>query len=108
MLSRLLSQAFTRCVSERSGWFCRPDGGSHRAELGGLAPGVFGRGACEGVYELSLLDVDVAPCDQLPRVLSMQESAGNSAGPEVDALARVLGDLFVDHYVGYLQAAARA
>ena len=44
----------------------------------------------ERVDQIGLLDIDVAACDQLPRVLSLQESAGNSAGPEVDALARVL------------------
>ena len=61
----------------------------------------------ERVDQVGLLDVDVTACDQLPRVLSLQESSGNSAGPEVDALARVLGDLLVDDDVGDLQAAAR-
>ncbi|MDQ4042027.1 MAG: LysR substrate-binding domain-containing protein, partial [Actinomycetota bacterium] len=32
-------------------------------------------------------------------MLSLQESPGNSAGPEVDAVPRVLGDLRVDDHV---------
>ena len=44
----------------------------------------------ERVDEIGLLDIDVAECDQLSRVLSLQESSDNSARPEVDALARVL------------------
>src|SRR5213078_1663472 len=80
---------------------------AHGAELRGLAPRVLERRARVGVDELALLDVSVTPRDQLPRVLSGQERAGNSAGPEVDALARVLGDLLVDDDVGDLQAPAR-
>jgi hypothetical protein len=54
-----------------------------------------------------LLDLAVAHLDQDARVLSFQESAGNSAGPEVDAFTRVLGHLSVDDDVGQLQTAAR-
>jgi hypothetical protein len=37
-------------------------------------------------------------------VLSLQESPGNSAGPEIDGLARVLRDLGVNHDVCNLEA----
>jgi hypothetical protein len=35
-------------------------------------------------------------------VLSLEESTGNSPGPEIDAVARILGDLCVDDDVGNL------
>jgi len=41
-------------------------------------------------------------------VLSFQKSSGNSAGPEVDALAGVLGDFGADDHVGELETPARA
>jgi hypothetical protein len=82
------------------------NGRAHRAELRGLAARVLEGRARVGVDEVTLLDVDVAHPDEDARVLSFQESSGNSACPEVDALARVLGDLRVDDDVGELQAPA--
>jgi hypothetical protein len=52
-----------------------------------------------GVDQIALLYVGVAPLDQQARVLSFQESAGNSPGPEVDPLARVLRHLRVNDNV---------
>ena len=34
--------------------------------------------------------------------LCFQQSAGNSAGPEIDALLGIFGDRFLDHDVGDL------
>ena len=87
-------------------WLGGADRRSHRAELCGLAAGVLKRRAGEGVYRLALLDFAVAQPDQQPRVLSFQESSGDSAGPEVDALAGVFGDLVADEDVGELKPAA--
>jgi hypothetical protein len=84
----------------------RPDRRSHRAELRGLPAGVLGRRAPVGIDEVSLLDVGVAQLNQQACVLPFQERTGNSASPEVDALARVLGDLCVDHDVGELEPAS--
>ena len=47
-----------------------------------------------------------AALDQQARVLSLEQRAGDSAGPEVDAGAGVFGDLVVDDDVGHLQAPA--
>jgi len=69
------------------------DRGAHRPELGGFAAGVLGGGAREGVDELALFYVGVAARDQLSRMLPGQERAGNSARPEVDALARRLATI---------------
>ena len=55
-----------------------------------------------GVDELALGDVGVRPLHQQARVLSLEQRAGDSAGPEVDAFARVLGDLCVDDDIGDL------
>src|SRR5436190_4423540 len=66
------------------------DDRAHRSELGGLPARLGVVGVAERVHQFALLDVRVAPCDQLPRVLSLQESSGNSPRPEVDVLARVL------------------
>src|SRR3954452_1369946 len=71
-------------------WFGCPDRRPHRAELGGLPPRVLGRRASVRINEVPMLDVGVAQLDQQARVLSLQESSGDSASPEVDALARVL------------------
>jgi hypothetical protein len=79
---------------------------AHRAELGRLLPRVLERGARVGVDEVTLLDLDVAACDQPPRVLSLQESSGDSPGPEIDPVARVLGDVRVDDHVCDLEPAA--
>jgi hypothetical protein len=76
-----------RVLADRLGGANR---GAHRSELGGLAARVGVVRTRIGVDELSLFDVDVAPLNQQARVLSFQESSGNSASPEVDALARVL------------------
>ncbi len=39
---------------------------------------------------MALLDIDVASLHQLARMLSLQESSGDSPRPEVNALARIL------------------
>ena len=85
-----------------SGPLGRADGRAHRAELRGLAAGVLERRARVRVDEVSLLDVRVGPLNQQARVLAFEQRPGNSAGPEVDPVARVLGDLVVDHDVGDL------
>jgi hypothetical protein len=82
------------------------DGRAHRAELGRLAAGVLELRAGERIDRLALRDLAVAEREQDPRVLSFQESSGDSAGPEVDPLARVLGDLVADEDVGELEPTA--
>ena len=89
-----------------AGWFRSSDRRAHRAELLGLAAGVLELGARVGVDEITLLYLDVPARDQLPRVLPLEESTGNSPGPEIDPVAGVLGDLGVDHDVRDLQSAA--
>jgi hypothetical protein len=79
----------------------------HRAVLLRLPSSVLELGASVRVDQVALLDVGVAPLNQQARVLSFQESSGNSPSPEIDAIARVLGDLGVDDDVGQLQPAAR-
>ena len=59
-----------------------------------------------GVDRVALFDVGVAAGDQLSCVLSFQESSGDSAGPEVDAVAGVFGDGGVDDDVGDPEPAA--
>jgi hypothetical protein len=86
----------------------RPDRRAHRAELRGLAARVLERRARVGVNGLSLFDVGVCPLNQQARVLSGEQRAGDSASPEVDAIARVLGDFLVDDDIGDLEPAARA
>jgi hypothetical protein len=91
-----------------SAWLGRADRGSHGAELGGLAARVLERRSGVGVDEVALGDVGVGPLDQQARVLAMEQRAGDSARPQIDALARVLGDLVMDDHVGQLQPAAGA
>src|SRR5260370_2985561 len=81
---------------------------AHRAELGGLAARVLEGGARVGIDEVALGDLGVGPLDQQTRMLAFEQRPGASASPEVDALARVLGDLLVDDDVGELQPAAAA
>src|SRR5437764_14374274 len=84
------------------------DGRSHRAELLGLAARVLERGARVRVHEVALLYVGVATLDQQARVLSLQESSGNSPGPEVDPPPRVRGDLRMYDHVRERDPPARA
>jgi L-seryl-tRNA(Ser) seleniumtransferase len=62
----------------------------------------------ERVDRVALTDLDVAAREQLRRMLPAKQRADDSAGPEVDALASVLGDLVVADDVGELEAATRA
>ena len=55
-----------------------------------------------GIDELALLDVGVCPLDQQARVLTLEQRSGNSASPEVDAFASVLGDFLVNDDIGEL------
>jgi hypothetical protein len=87
-------------------WLGRADGRTHGAVLDRLAARVLERRARVGVDQLALPDVGVGPLDEQARVLTLEQRAGDSAGPEVDALAGVLGDLVVDHYVGQLKPPA--
>ena len=43
-----------------------------------------------------MLDIGVGPLDQQARVLATEQRPGNSAGPQVDPLARILRDFVVD------------
>ena len=105
--------ATARCLPphvapDASAWLARPDRRAHRAELLGLAACVLEGRPGVGVDELPLCDVGVGPLNQQARVLTVEQRTGDSGGPEVDAFARVLGDLVVDHDVGDLQPAAGA
>jgi len=57
-----------------------------------------------GVDEPALRDVGVRPLNQQARVLAVEQRAGDSAGPQVDAGACVLRHLFMDDHVGELHA----
>ena len=89
--------------SPGSAWLGGSDRGAHRAEPGGLAAGVLEGRAGVGVDQVALGDVGVGPLHQQARVLPVEQRAGDSARPQVDALARVLGDLVVDDHIGDLQ-----
>ena len=80
----------------------RADGRAHGAELRRLAARVLVGGAGVGVDEFALDDLCVGPLDEQARVLSEEQRAGGSGRPEVDSLARVLGDLVVDDDIGQL------
>ena len=73
----------------RSAWLGGPDDGPHGTELRGLAARVRERRARVGVDEIALSDVGVGPLDQQARVLAVEQRAGDSARPEIDATARV-------------------
>jgi hypothetical protein len=68
----------------------RADRGSHGAELGGLAACVLERRSGVGVDQFALRDVGVGPLNQQARVLTVEQRAGDSARPQIDALAGVL------------------
>src|SRR5215212_3481076 len=70
--------------------------------------GCLKRRAGVGVDEFAAGDVGVGPLHQQARVLTVEQRAGDSAGPRVDALAGVLGDLMMDDHVGQLQPTARS
>jgi hypothetical protein len=61
----------------------RADGRAHRAELRGLAPRVLELRSRIRVDEVALPDVLIPQADEDARVLSFQESPGNSGAPVV-------------------------
>jgi hypothetical protein len=79
-----------RFATGGSAAFRRADGGSHRAEFGGLPAGVLKRRAGVGIDQLAARDVGVGPLDQQARVLAFEQRPGNSACPQIDPLAGVL------------------
>src|SRR4051812_18531881 len=87
-------------------WLEGADRRAHGAEPGGLATRVLEGRPGVGVDELALRDVGVGPLNQQARVLALEQRAGDSPGPEINALAGVLRDLLVDDHVGDLEAAA--
>ena len=78
------------------------------AELGRLAPGVLELGAGVGSDEVAGFDALEPVSLQKLCVLCFQQSAGNSAGPEVDVALALLAHRLLDRDVGELDAAARA
>ncbi len=62
--------------------------------------------AGEDIHLLSPANVREAHVLQNPIPLCFQQSTGDSAGPEVDVVFGVLGDLLMDDDVGDLDAAA--
>jgi hypothetical protein len=79
--------------------FGRSDRRTHRAKLRGFTSGVLERRARVGIDQLALSDVGVGPLNQQARVLALEQRPSNSAGPEVDPLARVFGDLVMDDHI---------
>src|SRR5205085_3172095 len=73
-----------------------------------LAPRVFELGAGVGCDEVAGLDLLEAVALQDLRVLCFQQSAGNSACPEVDVALALLAHRLLDRDVGELESAARA
>ncbi len=59
--------------------------------------------AGEDIYLAAPADIREANVVQHPLPLCFQQSTGNSAGPEVDVIFRVLRDLFVDNDVRDLE-----
>lgn len=109
MTHRWWAAAFWTSVSRRVEHLAElggADRGSHGAEFGRFAAGVLESRPGVGIDQLALRDVGVAACDQLSRMLSFQESSGNSAGPEVDPFASIFGDLGMDDDVSDLEAPA--
>src|ERR687887_152785 len=90
----------SRCVTERSARLARADGRTHRAELLRLSAGVLEGRPRIGVNQVPLFDVREPERHQLARMLSFQESSGNSPGPEVDVALSLFRDLAVDDDVG--------
>ena len=77
-------------------------GGAPGAELLGLTAGVLERRARVGLDQVTGLDPLEAVALKQPCVLCLQQSAGNSAGPEVDVAPPFLGDRGLDGHVGDL------
>jgi hypothetical protein len=84
------SRAVSRLSGSRTRGLGRPDGRSHGSEFGRFAAGVLERRVGVRVEQLALGDVGVCPLDQQARVLAVEQRPGDSAGPEVDSVARVL------------------
>ena len=63
-------------------------------------------GAGEDIHLLPPAHIREAHLLQHPIPLCLQQSTGDSAGPEVYVILGVLGDLLVDDDVRYLEAAA--
>jgi hypothetical protein len=96
------------CNSSYTRGFGRLDGRAAGAELLGLAAGVFERRAGVGVDQVTGLDADEPVAQQAALVLCFQQSAGDSAGPQVDVSPAFLGHRPLDGDVGQLDAAAGA
>jgi len=79
-------------------------GGAPGAELLGLTAGVLERRARVGLDQVTGLDPLEAVALKQPCVLCLQQSAGNSAGPEVDVAPAFFGDRGLDGHVGDLDA----
>jgi len=78
------------------------------AELGRLAPGVLELGAGVGGDEVAGLDpLEPVPLQKLC-VLCLQQSTGDSAGPEIDVATTLLADRALDRHIGDLHPAAGA
>ena len=96
-------------MSSRGGlWLIRLHGGTVGPELQGLLPRVLELGAHVGGDEVPVLD----PLEAVPpkgrRVLSIQESTGNSASPEVDVATAFLTHRPLNRHVRQLNTTARA
>jgi hypothetical protein len=76
------------------------------AELERLPACVFEFGAHVGVDQVAGLDAFEAVPFESGCVLCLQQSAGNSAGPEVDVTFAFLADGLLDRHVGDLDPAA--
>ena len=87
-------------------WFVGLDGRSVGAEFQRLAARVLELGAHVGVDQVAGLDafesVPFEPCC----VLCLQQSPGNSAGPQVDVPPAFFADGLLDRHVGDLDATA--
>jgi hypothetical protein len=63
---------------------------------------------CVGLHEIAALDpLEAVPLEK-PCVLCLQQSSGNSAGPEIDLSPSFLGDRILDRHIGDLDATPRA
>ena len=77
-----------------------------RAVLERLLTRVLERRLCVGGDEVAGLDrLEAVPLQELC-VLCLQQSAGNSAGPEVDVASPLLGHGILDRHIGDLDAPA--
>ena len=73
-----------------------------------LARRSFLRSRSETIESLRDAHILEAECFQFGKELGLRQSAGDSAGPEIDVAANIIAEIHVYRYVGDLQPSSRA